>query len=185
MLLKILLGLGFVILVILVVAAFRPSTYHVERSVMIAAPAEDLFPHVNDLRKTHVWSPWVKLDPEAKYTFEGPPAGVGAVNTWAGNSNIGEGRQTIIESRPPNLVRIKLEFFKPMPGVSTVEYHLKSLGNNQTTVTWSMDGTNNYIGKVMCLFMNMDRMIGSQFEKGLADLKTLAESASKKVGAAS
>jgi hypothetical protein len=175
---KILLVLLAIVAVVLIIGAFQPSTYHVERSVTIAAPAADVFAQVNDLQKAQVWSPWVKLDPNAKYTFEGPASGVGAINAWAGNSNVGEGRQTIIESRPNELVRLKLEFLKPMAGEATAEFNLKSEGNG-TRVTWSMSGPKNYISKVMCMFMNMDKMIGGQFEKGLANLKTLTEGAKK------
>jgi hypothetical protein len=175
---KILLVLLAIVAVVLIVAAFQPNTYRVERSVTIAAPASVVFPQVNDLHKAQVWSPWVKLDPNGKYTFEGPASGVGAINAWAGNSNVGEGRQTIIESRPNELVRIKLEFFKPMAGEATAEFNLKSEGND-TRVTWSMSGPKNYMSKVMCMFMNMDKMIGGQFEKGLTDLKTQVEGAKK------
>jgi len=151
----------------------------VERSLTIGAPAADLFPQVNDLHKTQVWSPWVKLDPAAKYTFEGPASGVGAVNAWDGNSDVGAGRQTIIESKPNELVRVKLEFFKPMAGEATAEFTFKPEGQG-TTVTWSMYGPKNYVSKVMCMFVSMDKMIGSHFADGLASLKTLAESPGKK-----
>jgi hypothetical protein len=176
---KILIVLLAIVAVVLIVAAFQPNTYRVERSVIIAAPASEVFPQVNDLHKAQVWSPWVKLDPNAKYTFEGPPSGVGAINAWAGNSNVGEGRQTIIESRPNELVRLKLEFFKPMAGEATAEFNLKPEGSG-TLVTWSMSGPKNYMSKVMCMFMNMDKMIGGQFETGLANLKTVVEGGAKK-----
>lgn len=179
MLKKILLSLAAIVAVILVLGAFQADTYSVERSLTIAAPPAELFAQVNDLRKAQVWSPWVKLDPAAKYTFEGPAAGVGAVNAWAGNSEVGEGRQTIIESRPNELVRLKLEFFKPMEGLATTEFRFKPEGS-RTTVTWSMSGPKNYVSKVVCMFMSMDKMIGGQFEKGLADLKTLVEAPAKK-----
>jgi len=175
MLKKILLVLAAIVAAILVVGAFQSDTYRVERSLTIAAPAAALFPQVNDLHKTQAWSPWVKLDPAAKFTFAGPASGVGAVNTWAGNSQVGEGRQTIVESRPDELVRLKLEFFKPMAGESTAEFRFKPEGQG-TMVTWSMSGPKNYISKVMCMFLNMDKMIGGHFEEGLANLKALAES---------
>ena len=178
MLKKILLVLAAIVAAILVIGAFQSDTYRVERSVTIAAPAADLFAQVNDLRKTQVWSPWVKLDPAAKYTFEGPSSGVGAINTWAGNHEVGEGRQTIVESRPNELVRLKLEFFKPMTSEAAAEFRFKPDGKG-TTVTWSMSGQKNYLTKVMCMFMNMDKMIGGQFEQGLADLKRLVESPAK------
>jgi hypothetical protein len=179
MLKKILLALVAVVAAILVVAAFQSDSYRVERSLTIAASPAELFPHVNDLRKAHVWSPWVKLDPAAKFTFEGPAAGVGAKNGWVGNSDMGEGRQTIVESRPNELVRIKLEFLKPMEDVATAEFRLKPAGGG-TTVTWSMEGPKNYLSKVMCMFMSMEKMIGGPFEEGLAKLKTVAETTAKK-----
>lgn len=179
MLKKILLLLLVIVAAVLVIAAFQPGTYRVERSLTIAAPAADVFAQVNDLHKAQVWSPWVKLDPNAKYTFEGPASGVGASNAWAGNNQIGEGRQTIVASQPNELVRTKLEFLKPMAGEATAEFRFKPEGNG-TTVTWSMSGPKNYVSKVMCLFMNMDKMIGGQFEQGLANLKTLTEGAPKK-----
>ena len=177
MLKKILLALAFVVAAILVVAAFQSDTYRVERSVTIAASAGVLFAQVNDLHQA--WSPWVKLDPAGKFTYEGPPAGVGASVSWVGNSDMGEGRQTIVESRPNERVRMKLEFFKPMAGEAIAEFQLQPAGQG-TTVTWSMSGPKNYVSKVMCLFVSMDKMIGGPFELGLASLKTLVESPAKK-----
>ena len=171
---KIAIGLAVTLFAILIAALFQSDSYRVERSITIAAPPAALFAQVNDLRKAQVWSPWVKLDPAAKYTFEGPAIGVGSSNSWAGNNDVGEGRQTIIESRPNELVRLKLEFYKPMEDVATAEFTFKPEGP-RTVVTWSMFGPKNYAAKVMCLFMSMDKMIGDPFEKGLADLKILAE----------
>jgi hypothetical protein len=179
MLKKILLTLAAVVAVILILGAFQSDTFRVERSIVIAAPAADLFPQVNDLHKSQVWSPWVKIDPAAKYTFEGPAAGVGAINSWSGNNDVGAGRQTIIESRPNELVRIKLEFFKPMAGEATSEFRFEPAGPG-TKVTWSMFGPKNYIAKVMCMFVSMDKEIGGEFEKGLAELKSQSESPAKK-----
>lgn len=179
MLKKILIALVVLVAALLIVAAFQSDTYRVERSVTIAAPAAAIFPQINDLRLAQVWSPWVKLDPAAKYTFEGPSAGVGAINAWAGNSNVGEGRQAIVASRPNELVRINLEFYKPMAGAAVAEFALKPAGND-TVVTWSMAGPKNYISKVVCLFISMDNMIGGQFETGLANLKNVVETAAKK-----
>ena len=171
---KILLALALIVAALLIVAAFQSGTYRVERSVTINATPAALFAQVNDLRKTQVWSPWVKLDPAAHYTFEGPPVGVGSSNSWSGNNDVGAGRQTIIASRPNELVRLKLEFFKPMEDVATAEFTFKPDGP-RTIVTWSMFGPKSYVAKIMCLFMSMDKMIGDPFERGLADLKTLVE----------
>lgn len=176
---KILLTLIVLVAALLIVAAFQADTYRVEGSIVIAAPAAAIFSQINDLRRAQVWSPWVKLDPAANYTFEGPSAGVGAINTWAGNSQVGEGRQTIVASRPDELVRTNLEFYKPMAGSAVAEFALKPAGSG-TVVTWSMSGAKNYPSKLICLFMNMDKMIGGPFETGLANLKVVVETAAKK-----
>jgi hypothetical protein len=133
---------------------------------------------VNDFHNWTAWSPWAKLDPAMKQTYEGAPAGTGAVSTWAGNKDVGEGRMTIIESRPSELIRIKLEFFKPFAATNTAEFTFKPAGD-QTAVTWSMAGEKNFMAKAFGLFMNMDKMIGDDFEKGLANLKSVTETAPK------
>ena len=145
----------------------------------MASPPESIFPHVNELKQWEAWNPWGKIDPNMKLTYDGPAAGVGASYAWAGNHAVGEGRATITETRTNELVQLKLEFLKPMAGVSTAEFTFKPQGN-QTEVTWTMTGKNNFIAKAFCLFMNMDQMIGGQFEKGLAELKTLAETSARK-----
>jgi hypothetical protein len=174
MILKILLVLALIIAGVALFAATRPSTFRIERSVSIAASPATLFPRLNDLHQVHEWSPWKDKDPNASYSFEGPAAGVGAAQSWSGNSEVGAGRQTIVESRPNELVRLRLEFLKPMEGVCEATYTLKPVGD-QTVVTWSMTGENNYLAKVFCLFMNQDKMIGGEFEKGLAKLKQTSE----------
>jgi uncharacterized protein YndB with AHSA1/START domain len=171
---KILLGLALV----LIVVATRPSEFRVVRSITIAAPAAAIFPHVNELKKWEPWSPWMKLDPNAKSTFEGPAAGQGAVMGWAGNNQVGEGKMTITESKPNELVRFHLEFYKPMAGTSEAQFTFKPEGHG-TVVTWSMSGKNNFIAKAMCLFMNMDKMVGGEFEKGLNSIKGVVEAAAK------
>jgi hypothetical protein len=110
-----------------------------------------------------------------KTSFEGPPAGVGAIYTWSGNHEVGEGRSTIIESRPNERVRIKLEFVRPFSGTSTADFTFRPEGD-RTAVTWSLAGRNNFIAKAMGLVMNMDRMIGGDFETGLAQMKSVVES---------
>lgn len=178
MLKKILIGLAVVVVLFLIVVALQPSSFRVARSATIAAPPDVVFPHVNELKKWAAWNPWEKLDPNMKLTYEGPESGTGASYSWIGNKDVGEGRMTITESKPNELVRFKLEFFKPMAGTSDAEFTFKPQGN-QTEVTWAMSGKNNFMAKAFCLFMNMDKMIGGQFEKGLADLKTIAEQATK------
>ena len=179
MLKKILLVLAVLVAAVLIVAAFQPNEFAVKRSLAIAAPAQALFEQVNDHRKFAVWNPWLKLDPNVKNTYTGPATGVGSVCSWEGNSEVGAGSATIIESKPGELVRQRMEWKEPMEGVSTVDFTFKPEGD-KTVVTWHMYGPQNFVGKVMCLFMSMEKMVGGQFEKGLADLTTLAESGAKK-----
>jgi hypothetical protein len=176
---KILIGIVLIILVFLVVVALQPAAFRITRSTTIAAPPEVVFAQVNDFHKWDAWSPWAKLDPAMKQTYEGPPAGVGAIYSWVGNKDVGEGRMTITQSRPGELVGIKLEFLKPFAQVNATEFALKPDGN-QTAVTWSMTGTNNFMAKGFGLFMNLDKMVGGDFEKGLAQMKLVAEAAAKK-----
>ena len=163
------------IVVFLVVVAMQPSEYAVSRTTTVAAPASSVFPLVNELKSWEKWSPWEKVDPAMKRSFEGPASGVGAAYGWVGNSDVGEGKMTITESKPSELVRLRLEFYKPMPGESDVQISFKPEGSG-TAVTWAMSGKNNFVSKAICMFMNMDKMVGGQFEKGLADLKSAAES---------
>src|ERR1700730_1714561 len=156
---KILIGLGVVVLVLVVFIALQSSTYRVERSATINAPAPVVFAQVNDFHKWNAWSPWAKIDPAMKQTFEGAPAGVGASYTWTGNKEVGEGRMTITDSHPSDLIKIKLEFIRPFAATNATDFTFKPQGN-QTAVTWTMSGDNNFIGKAFGLFMNMDKMIG-------------------------
>ncbi len=179
---KILLGalvvIVLIVLIFCVVVAMQPATYHVERSATINAPASVVFEQVNDFHKWNAWSPWSKLDPAMKTSFEGAPAGTGAIYSWNGNDQVGEGRMTITESRPSEQIKIKLDFIKPFAATSATVFSFKPQGN-QTAVTWTMDGNNNFVGKAASLFMNMDKMVGTDFEKGLAQMKTIAEGAAK------
>jgi uncharacterized protein YndB with AHSA1/START domain len=178
MLKYILLGLAAVIVLILIVAAFQPGDFRVSRSTVIAASPAAVFEQVNDLHKWNAWSPWAKLDPNAKQTFDGPPGGVGASFAWAGNSQVGEGKMTITESQPAERIVMRLEFVKPFAATNTTEFTFKPDGGG-TAVTWSMSGKNNFIGKCMSLVMNCDRMVGGQFEQGFANLKAIVEGAPK------
>jgi hypothetical protein len=178
MLIKILIALIVIVAVFAIIVAVQPSEFRIVRSASISAPAPEVFAQVNDFHKWQAWSPWAKLDPAAKATFEGPSAGTGAIFRWAGNKEVGEGSMMIIESRPSEVIRIKLEFLKPFAATNTAEFTFKPEGN-KTAVTWSMSGRNNFIAKAFCLFMNVDKMVGSQFEKGLASMKSVAEAAVK------
>ncbi len=179
MLKKILIGIAAIVAVFIVVVALQPAEFRVTRSATVSAPPPAVFAQVNDFHKWEAWSPWAKLDPAMKQTYEGAPAGTGAVYTWAGNSKVGEGRMTITESRPSDLVRIRLEFFKPFASTADTEFTFRPQGD-QTAVTWSMSGKNNFIAKAFCLFMNMDKMVGGDFAKGLAQLKSIVEAAAPK-----
>ena len=176
---KVLIGFVVVIGVFAGVVALQPNEFKVARSLAISAPPAAVFAHVNDLRKWEGWSPWAKLDPAMKQTYEGAPSGTGAASSWAGNDKVGEGRMTVTESRPSELIRIKLEFVKPFEGTSTSEFAFKPEGD-KTSVTWTMEGKNNFIGKAFCLFVDMDKTAGADFERGLAQLKAVSESASPK-----
>lgn len=175
MLIKILIGVAAVILLFVVVVAMRPAEFRVVRKQKIGAEPGVIFEHVNDLHKWRAWSPWEKVDPEMKRTYEGSTEGAGAIYSWVGNKDVGEGKMTIVDSKPEELIRIALEFYKPYEGKSTAELTFVPEGD-ETLVTWSMQGENKFMGKLIGLFINMDKMIGDQFEKGLADLKTLVES---------
>jgi hypothetical protein len=175
---KILIGVAVVIVLLLLVIVTRPATYHVERSTTMAAPPENAFAQVNDFHAWAAWSPWEKLDPQMKKSFEGPPAGVGAKYAWAGNDQVGEGRMTIEKSEKPSTVGVKLEFLKPFESTSTTTFMFAPTAGG-SKVTWAMDGENNFMGKAASLFMDMDKMIGADFERGLAAMKTAAESAPK------
>ncbi len=171
-----LLLLAFVFLVggLLAVIATRPANFRVSRSATIAAPPAAVFAHVNDFRRWEAWSPWAKMDPNSRAEFAGPESGVGAEFSWAGNNQVGEGRQRIVESRPPELVRIRIDFIKPFTASNDVELTFVPEGDG-TRVTWTMSGVNNFMGKAVSLVMDCDKMVGPQFEQGLANLKSVAE----------
>lgn len=173
---KVLLVLAAVVALFLVVVAMRPADFHVQRSATLPASPAALFDQVNDHHKFTVWNPFMKLDPNVKNTYSGPDAGVGAVCGWEGNSDIGAGSCTIIESRPGELVRCRMDWKRPMEGTSTVDFSFKPEGG-KTVVTWAMYGKNNFMGKLVSLFMDCDKICGPQFEKGLADMGAAAAAA--------
>jgi Polyketide cyclase / dehydrase and lipid transport len=176
MLLKILIVLVIIVVVLLIVASRQPDYFRVERSISVSASPAAAFAQINDLHKWEAWNPWAKIDPAMKETYDGAPSGVGASYSWTGNKAVGTGRMTLTESRPFELIKIRLEFVKPFAATNTAEFTFKPAGN-QTIVTWSMFGRSNYFCKLMGLFMSMDKMCGTRFEKGLADLKAAAEAA--------
>jgi uncharacterized protein YndB with AHSA1/START domain len=175
---KIVLGavamLALVVVVFVIAVAMQPAEYRVERSLAMKAPPEEVFHQVNDFHNWQAWSPWAELDPDAKVTFEGPTAGEGAIFRWAGNDQVGEGSMTILESQPNERIRMRLDFLKPMEDTANVEFTLQPVGE-QTKVNWAMFGQNNFVGRAMCMFMDMDQMIGSDYEKGLANIQAIVE----------
>ena len=168
-----------VILVVLIAGLLaytstRPDTFRVQRATTIKAPPETIFALINDLHRWTVWSPWEKKDPAMKRTHSGAPNGKGAAYAWDGNTDVGKGRMEIIESLPPRKVVIKLDFEKPFEGHNRAEFTLEPKGG-VTTVIWAMYGPVSLMMKLMHVFFDMDRMIGKDFEAGLADLKAAAE----------
>ena len=159
---------------LLIIAATRPDTLRVQRSATIAAPAGRIFPHIAELRAWGAWSPWEKKDPAMTRTFEGPASGKGAIYAWSGNKNVGSGRMEITEAVPPGRIVIKLDFLTPFEAHHTAEFTLEPQ-NDATQVLWVMHGPQSFPSRLMGLFMNMDRMIGNDFEAGLASLKALSE----------
>jgi uncharacterized protein YndB with AHSA1/START domain len=172
--LPILLAVAFIAIIFIIVITGRPDEFTVTRAISIAAPPEKIFPHVNDLHKWEAWSPWAKLDPNAKNTFSGTDAGAGAAMAWDGNKKVGAGKMTITQSQPSGLIRFRLDFQKPMQASNTAEFTFRPEGG-QTVMTWSMSGKNNFFFKAFGLFVNCDKMIGGDFERGLAGLKSVTE----------
>jgi len=165
--------IALLIAALLVFAASKPDTFRVQRSASIAAPPEKIFPHLNDLHAHHAWSPFEK-DPAMKRTHSGAPSGKGAVYEWEGNREVGKGRIAITESVPSSKLVLALDMLKPFQAHNTVEYTLEPKGS-ATNITWAMYGQQPFMAKLMSTFINCDKMVGSQFELGLAKLKTIAE----------
>lgn len=178
MVVNILLGIAAIVVVamlgLLLGIALRPAEFRISRQLAMAAAPTAVFPHVNDLSKWRAWSPWEELDPNLQRNYEGPAAGQGASYAWAGNPQVGQGRMTITDSRPSDLVRLRLEFIKPFKATNTSEFTFEPSAGG-TLVVWSMTGKNNFMSKAVGLFMNMDKLIGKDFDKGLAMLKSVVE----------
>lgn len=159
---------------VLIFAATKPDTFRVERAASIKAPPEKIFAFINDFHRWGAWSPWEKKDPALKRTYGAATSGKGAVYAWEGNKDVGEGRMEIAESSPPSKVTIKLDFMKPFEAHNIVEFTLEPKGD-ATNVTWAMQGDTPYFAKIIHVFINMDSMVGKDFETGLANLKGAAE----------
>lgn len=169
MLIYILIALAVIVAILAIVVATRQANFSVTRSGTIAAPPAAVFALVNDFHNWEKWSPWSKMDPTAKLTFDGAAAGLGAQYAWAGNAKVGAGSMEITESHPSERIRITLSFTKPMAATNLTEFTFKPYGN-QTSVIWTMSGKNNFIGKAMHLLIDCDKMIGGNFEQGLANM---------------
>jgi uncharacterized protein YndB with AHSA1/START domain len=159
---------------LLLFAATKPDTFRVERSASIKAPPEKVFALLNDFQRWDAWSPWEKKDPAMKRTFSVVTSGKGAQYAWEGNREVGQGRMEIAESVPPSKVAIKLDFAKPFEAHNLVEFTLEPKGD-VTNITWVMQGNTPYFVKIIHVFLNMDSIVGKDFETGLANLKTVAE----------
>ena len=159
---------------LLLYAATKPDTFRVQRSINIQAPPEKIFAVLNDFHQSVSWSPYEKKDPAMKRAFSGPESGKGAVYSFEGNKEVGKGQLTITETIPSSKIVIALDFEEPFEGHNIVEYTLDAKGG-ATDVTWAMHGQQPYIGKVISLFIDCDKMIGKDFEVGLANLKALSE----------
>ncbi len=168
---KILLTLAAAIVLFLVVAAFQPADFRITRKAVIPASPAAVFAQINDFRNWQAWSPWAKLDPGAKNSFDGPPAGVGSKFSWSGNNEVGEGSMKITASKPGESVVMDLVFTKPFAATNLTEFTMTPEGAG-TEVTWSMSGKNSFIGKAMGLIINCNKMVGTKFEEGLANLKS-------------
>ena len=167
-------GIAVLIAGILVFAATKPDRFRIQRAASIKAPPEKVFTLINDFNRWAAWSPWEKKDPAMKRTFGAATTGTGAVYAWEGNKNVGQGRMEIAESDPPSKVSIKLDFVKPFQAHNRVEFTLAPKGD-ATNVTWAMQGDTPYLAKIIHIFIDMDSMVGKDFEAGLASLKAIAE----------
>jgi hypothetical protein len=169
-------AIALVVLVVALVAyaATKPDAFRVQRSTGINAPAERIFPLIANLKSMNTWNPFVEPDPAIKIAYSGPESGKGAAHSWSGNSKVGEGRIEVTDAAPCSRVAMQLDMLKPMKASNAVEFTLAA-NDKTTTVTWAMSGRQPFMAKLMTLFIDCDKMVGSQFEKGLGKLKALAE----------
>jgi hypothetical protein len=171
---KVLMGVGIALIALLCVIALQPNEYRVERTQTIDAPTEIVFAQIDDFRRWEKWSPWERLDPNMKKTYSGPEHQVGARYAWQGNEDVGSGSMKVVERDPPHALQVRLEFIEPFASVARNGFSLFGT-NDATQVTWWMEGDNDFMGKAFGLFMDMDAMIGADFERGLSALKKVAE----------
>jgi uncharacterized protein YndB with AHSA1/START domain len=166
--------LAIAIAIVLVLAAAKPNTFSVQRGATMKAPPEKIFSLINDFHQWGKWSPWENRDPAMTRSFSGAESGRGAVYAWEGNKNVGSGRMEILDASTPSKITIKLDFLKPFEAHNTAEFTMLPQGN-ATSVNWVMHGPAPFLSKMMQVFMSMDKMIGKDFEAGLANLKGIAE----------
>jgi hypothetical protein len=166
--------LAVAIAIVLILAAAKPDRFSVQRAAAVKAPPEKIFSLINDFHRWGTWSPWENKDPAMKRTYSGAESGKGAVYAWDGNKNVGSGRMEILDASSPSKIVINLDFFKPFEAHNTAEFTMLPQGAT-THLTWVMRGPAPFMSKLMQVFMNFDRMIGKDFEAGLASLKKLAE----------
>jgi hypothetical protein len=170
--------IAIAIAVVLILAATKPGRFSVQRAISVKAPPEKIFPLINDFHQWGSWSPYENKDPAMKRSYSGAAEGKGAVYGWDGDRNVGSGRMEILDASLRSKIVIKLDFFKPFEGHNTAEFTMLPQGdatNPATDVTWLMHGPAPFISKLMQVFMNIDNMIGKDFEVGLANLKQLTE----------
>lgn len=171
---KILIGLLVVILGVVGFAATRPDSFKIERSLAIGAPADIVFAQLTDFHKWGAWSPWDKLDPAMKKTYGGTENAVGHTYTWEGNKDVGKGKMTVAAIDAPKSLTIKLEFLEPMAATNDTTFTVAPKGDAGVNVTWAMTGHNSFVSKLFSVFMNIDEMVGKDFEKGLAAMRDAA-----------
>lgn len=176
MLIKIALVLFVLLAACAAFIASRPSEFRIARSRALSAPPDVVYTYVNDFKKWPEWSPWEKVDPSMKRELSGTPAGLGAVYYWSGNNRAGEGRMTITDARPGRSLTLRLEFIKPFAATNTAQFDFVPSGQG-TAVTWAMTGRNNFMAKAFGVLMDMDKMVGTEFEKGLATLDSVTATA--------
>jgi hypothetical protein len=162
------------VIALLIYAATRPDSFRVQRSITIKAPAEKIFPQLDDLRAQQAWSPWEAKDPGMKRTYSGEQSGKGAKYEWQGNKQVGHGRMEIVESTPSTRLLMKLDFISPFPANNMAEFTLEPRGDS-TVVTWAIYGPSPFMSKLMGVFMSIDTMVGKEFDTGLANLKAQME----------
>ncbi len=163
---------------LLVFVSSKPNTFSVKRDIAINGQPDKIFPLINNFHRWATWSPYDKKDPAMKRTYSGSESGVGAVYEWDGNKEVGIGKMEIIEATAPSKIRIKLDFFAPFEGHNTAEFSIEQVGS-ESIVTWAMTGPSNFMMKLMHCFMDMDKLVGTDFESGLANMKSVVESSPK------